>query len=87
MSRAIREVIAHACKLSCLSAYSSPTQTATPLSMSDADVSSPEPSGDPSSSLKRPGGLSDGPNARSKSVTTAEGDDTFGVGTGLHDLG
>ena len=29
--------------------------------------------------LKRPGGLSDGPNARSKSVTVADGDDTFGV--------
>ncbi len=61
-----------------LSAYTSPTQTATPLSMSDAEVaSSPETA---ESSLKRPGGLSEGPNARSKSITTAEGDDTYGVG-------
>lgn len=29
--------------------------------------------------LKRPGGLSDGPNARSKSVTVADGEETFGV--------
>ena len=29
--------------------------------------------------LRRPGGFADGPNARSKSVTVAEGDETFGV--------
>ena len=33
--------------------------------------------------LKRPGGFTDGPNARSKSVTVAEGEDTFGVSTDL----
>jgi len=64
----------------------SPPQTATPTSMSDADPSSP----DPVPSTRRPnpnvapspgpGGLfTEGPNARSKSVTVADGHDTFGV--------
>ncbi|ORX35082.1 phosphatase 2C-domain-containing protein, partial [Kockovaella imperatae] len=45
-------------------------------------LASPRGSTDtPSSSLgmKRPGSLSDGPNARSKSVTVADGDETFGA--------
>ncbi|KAK8844767.1 hypothetical protein IAR55_006617 [Kwoniella newhampshirensis] len=55
-------------------AVSPPPQTTTPVSMSDADsiASSPD-------MPRRPGGLSDGPNARSKTVTVADGDDTFGV--------
>ncbi|WVQ82901.1 hypothetical protein IAT38_005037 [Cryptococcus sp. DSM 104549] len=58
----------------------SPQQvTTTPTSISDngddADDRSPLSPDMP----RRPGGFSDGPNARSKSVTVAEGDDTFGV--------
>ncbi|WWD22679.1 hypothetical protein CI109_107172 [Kwoniella shandongensis] len=55
-------------------AASPPPQTTTPLSISDTEsaLSSPE-------IPRRPGGLSDGPNARSKTVTVADGDDTFGV--------
>ena len=68
--------------------HSSPVQTTTPTSISDTDdPRSPTDSlsADPpslSGSMKRSGGLSDGPNARSKSVTVAEGDDTFGVSDG-----
>lgn len=67
----------------------SPVKTTTPLSMSESESSSPPPAGSGNESgglglssmmgLKRPGGFSDGPNARSKSVTVADGDDTFGV--------
>lgn len=32
--------------------------------------------------LKRPGGLADSPNARSKTITMADGENTFGVGVG-----
>ncbi|WWC97553.1 hypothetical protein V866_004437 [Kwoniella sp. B9012] len=55
-------------------AATSPQQTTTPTSISDYDspANSPE-------MPKRPGGLSDGPNARSKTVTVADGEDTFGV--------
>lgn len=56
----------------------SPVQTATPTSMSDIDPSSP-PSSLHSGMPKRPGALSEGPNARSKSVTVADGMDTFGA--------
>jgi len=62
----------------------SPPQTATPTAMSDADPSSPDavvntrrPGPAPSPG---PGGLfTEGPNARSKSVTVSDGHDTFGV--------
>ncbi|WVR03065.1 hypothetical protein IAU60_000054 [Kwoniella sp. DSM 27419] len=52
----------------------SPAQTSTPISMSDHEspVASPEV-------VSRPGGFTEGPNARSKSVTVADGEDTFGV--------
>jgi len=46
--------------------------TTTPTSMSDMDSPSP-------ADTKRPGGLSDGPNARSKTITVADGINTFGV--------
>jgi len=56
-------------------AYTSPAQTSTPLSMSDDDTfSSPEPHSRPA-----PGMLTEGPNARSKTISTADGDDTYGV--------
>lgn len=47
--------------------------TTTPLSMSDVETPSP------AAETKRPAGLSDGPNARSKAVTTADGPETYGV--------
>ncbi|WVF66559.1 hypothetical protein IAT40_001299 [Kwoniella sp. CBS 6097] len=53
---------------------SPPQQTTTPTSISDHE--SPASSPD---MIKRPGGLSEGQNARSKSVTVADGVDTFGV--------
>jgi hypothetical protein len=62
----------------------SPPQTATPTSMSDID-NSPEPVGTTGTESKRPGpgpaaGLfTEGPNARSKSVTVADGGHTYGV--------
>jgi protein phosphatase PTC1 len=59
--------------------YTSPTQTTTPTSLSDADSPPSANNDQPTPMLKRPGGLSEGPNARSKSVTVAEGDDTYGV--------
>lgn len=46
--------------------------------MSDADSSPASPE-----APRRPGGLSEGPNARSKSVTVASGEDTFGVRHGF----
>ncbi|WWC57603.1 uncharacterized protein I303_100135 [Kwoniella dejecticola CBS 10117] len=55
-------------------AVTSPQQTTTPTSISDYDspANSPE-------MPRRPGGLSDGPNARSKTITVADSGDTFGV--------
>lgn len=55
--------------------YASPTQTSTPLSMSDDEIpASPDAGARPA-----PGMLTEGPNARSKTISTADGDDTFGV--------
>ncbi|WVN88535.1 uncharacterized protein L203_103746 [Cryptococcus depauperatus CBS 7841] len=48
-------------------------QTTTPTSISDMDSSPASPE-----VTRRPGGLSEGPNARSKTVTMAEGENTFG---------
>lgn len=42
--------------------------------MSDVDSSTSSPK-----AALRPGGFSEGPNASSKSVTVASGEDTFGV--------
>jgi len=47
----------------------------TPVSMSGNEGETPSPQVD----TRRPAGLSDGPNARSKSITTAEGLETYGV--------
>ncbi|OWZ36419.1 protein phosphatase [Cryptococcus neoformans AD2-60a] len=52
----------------------SPQHTTTPTSMSDADSSPTSPE-----APRRLGGFSEGPNARSKSVTVASGEDTFGA--------
>lgn len=57
------------------SADSPSTTTETPGVMSDIDSPPPQDTTHP----KRPGGFSDGPNARSKTITMADGDDTFGV--------
>ncbi|ODN73750.1 hypothetical protein L202_07286 [Cryptococcus amylolentus CBS 6039] len=56
----------------------SPQQTATPVSMSDHESN---PADSPTSPQpRRPGGLSEGPNARSKSVTVApDGESTYGA--------
>lgn len=65
---------------------SPPPTTETPGSMSDAESAggSTDPSSAGSMGAKRAGGLfSEGPNARSKSVTVADGDDTYGVSS-LH---
>nr|XP_019048209.1 protein phosphatase [Kwoniella bestiolae CBS 10118]OCF27139.1 protein phosphatase [Kwoniella bestiolae CBS 10118] len=56
------------------SAVTSPQQTTTPTSISDYDSPATSPE-----MPKRPGGLSDGPNARSKTITVADSEDTFGV--------
>ncbi|ORY26483.1 phosphatase 2C-domain-containing protein [Naematelia encephala] len=60
--------------------FTSPTQA----SEAESSTSSPRSrsgsfDGGVNPTLSRPGGFSDGPNARSKSVTVAEGDDTFGA--------
>lgn len=52
----------------------SPLQTTTPLSISDNESFDSSPD-----MPRRPGGFSEGPNARSKSVTVATEDNTFGV--------
>ncbi|WWC90182.1 uncharacterized protein L201_005115 [Kwoniella dendrophila CBS 6074] len=56
-------------------AVTSPQQTTTPTSISDTSDS---PANSPEMP-RRPGGFSDGPNARSKTVTVADGEETFGV--------
>ncbi|WRT63225.1 uncharacterized protein IL334_000128 [Kwoniella shivajii] len=55
-------------------AVQSPQQTTTPISMSDYESPSNSPE-----MPRRPGGLSDGPNARSKTISVADGEETFGV--------
>jgi len=60
--------------------YPSPSQASDGESSATSSPRSRSGSFDNNSgNARRPGGLTDGPNARSKSVTVAEGDDTFGA--------